>query len=1059
MSEDEAAQMGSAVENIPASADEVSTDAGEPPTLALEGDADPAQMGEQREAVDQKVSAEHAKAAGETSIPMGEGEIAPQASNETVTAESSGGAGGAAGGAGGGEATPDEETASIVAQEEKQGELDAAADKGAEDMAAEEEQHAEETETEKQRTMEEAERADEQAASDQQAEKSAAQRYVAKKRGQWRDEQTAAVETSQKDALKEETDTSGEIETERAHADSSAKEHIESGERDAKKEKGKKESEAEAEKAKAKNESSGFFGWLARKAKAFFNKIKAAIKSIMKALRDVVKGIIDRVKKAALAVIEAARKIAVAAIRAAGDAIIAIGDVALAAFPEAREKFRGYINEKVADAEDAVNQVADALKAGVEALFDALGEFLDKALQFLEKAMLAAVDAVAKQVDTIIKAAEAIAKAFGLFFTLIKDVASGPGAWISNLGAAAVDGIKNHLVKAMKDAISAWFKGKVEEVLGLPIDVMKTLFKGGISLDAIATMAWSALKSAIPPALIQLLIEKVVSMIVPAAGAVMAIIEGLQAAWGTVSKIIAAIDKFIAFLKAVKGGGAGPQFATAVAAGAVAVIDFVANWLLLRLMKPAKKVAGKIAAMAKKILAKIKKALKKVGKKLKRAWKKAKGFVKKKFGKKGKKGKGKDKKGKEKDKKAEKDKAAQKKLKKADMAIRRALRKATPIAKAQATIRRIAAQHGVRADISRSKQGLNVTLKVNPSLSEFFGHDDVGGAQQTIKTMKVRANDVGDALDKAINALRREGATGTKQELTQEVLKKEGGLEGFIGNRDLPSRSAKGDNQGQVHQDAVNAALAKKAEASDDLVHLGGGMGKGSDALVINTTTGEVTNYEIKGKGVPNMTEMPSGRAIPQKGSVPFQPMPGTEGSTTGQRHLGIGPGGAIANPTETARRADEIAGKPNEKGKTLQSPDGGGVENKLSSISENLLDNLRARAAQLDASIATAKSKVTGLKGEDKTKAKNAITKNEKALAILRDIISGVAGKLRLVVAPAPSPNRQKEPTARYVAEAMTLLEAGKRKYLGSVKEAGVAVETAVVELDDNGNEVRTLS
>ncbi len=644
MSEDEAAQMGSAVENIPANADEVSTDAGEPPTLALEGDADPAQMGEQREAVDQKVSAEHAKAAGETSIPMGEGEIAPQASNETVTAESSGGAGGGAGAAGGGEATPDEETASIVAQEEKQGELDAAADKGAEDMAAEEEQHTEETEAEKQRTKEEAERADEQAASDQQAEKSSAQRYVAKKRGQWRDEQTAAVETSQKDALKEETDTSGEIETERESADASAQEHIESGERDAKKEKGKKESEAEAEKAKAKNESSGFFGWLARKAKAFFNKIKAAIKSIMKALRDVVKGIIDRVKKAALAVIEAARKVAVAAIRMAGDAIIAIGDVALAAFPEAREKFRGYINEKVADAEDAVNQVADALKAGVEALFDALGEFLDKALQFLEKALLAAVDVYAKAVDTIIKAAEAVAKAFGVFFALIKDIASGPGAWISNLGAAAVDGIKNHLVKAMKDAISAWFKGKVEEVLGLPIDVMKTLFKGGISLDAIATMAWSALKSAIPPALIQLLIEKLVSMIVPAAGAVMAIIEGLQAAWGTVSKIIAAIDKFIAFLKAVKAGGAGPQFATAVAAGAVAVIDFVANWLLLRLMKPAKKVSGKIAAMAKKILAKIKKGLKKVGKKLKKAWKKAKGFVKKKFGKKGKKGRGKERK-------------------------------------------------------------------------------------------------------------------------------------------------------------------------------------------------------------------------------------------------------------------------------------------------------------------------------------------------------------------------------------------------------------------------------
>jgi hypothetical protein len=45
-------------------------------------------------------------------------------------------------------------------------------------------------------------------------------------------------------------------------------------------------------------------------------------------------------------------------------------------------------------------------------------------------------------------------------------------------------------------------------------------------------MVWEGIKSAITPALIQLLIEKVVSMMIPAAGTVMLIIEGLQAAWG-----------------------------------------------------------------------------------------------------------------------------------------------------------------------------------------------------------------------------------------------------------------------------------------------------------------------------------------------------------------------------------------------------------------------------------------------------------------------------------------------------------------------------------------------
>ena len=110
-----------------------------------------------------------------------------------------------------------------------------------------------------------------------------------------------------------------------------------------------------------------------------------------------------------------------------------------------------------------------------------------------------------------------------------------------------------------------------------------------------------ALIVAIPMALVAILIEKLVAMIVPAAGALMAIIEGLQAAWGTVSRIIAAFSAFMAFLSAVQGGGAGPQFATALASAAVVVLDFVANWLLKKLRGPASKVGRKLEGMAGKL--------------------------------------------------------------------------------------------------------------------------------------------------------------------------------------------------------------------------------------------------------------------------------------------------------------------------------------------------------------------------------------------------------------------------------------------------------------------------
>jgi hypothetical protein len=101
-----------------------------------------------------------------------------------------------------------------------------------------------------------------------------------------------------------------------------------------------------------------------------------------------------------------------------------------------------------------------------------------------------------------------------------------------------------------------------------------------------------------------ILVEKLVAMIVPAAGALMAVIEGLQAAWGTISRIIAAFAAFMAFLLAVKSGGAGPLFATVLASAAVVVLDFVANWLLKKLASAAKKVGAKLKGIAEKFKAK-----------------------------------------------------------------------------------------------------------------------------------------------------------------------------------------------------------------------------------------------------------------------------------------------------------------------------------------------------------------------------------------------------------------------------------------------------------------------
>jgi len=301
-----------------------------------------------------------------------------------------------------------------------------------------------------------------------------------------------------------------------------------------------------------------------------------------------------------MAVIELARKVIVGLIKAVGKALLAISDVLLAAFPALKARFQAAIRKTVDKAVAAVNKLADGLKQAVQKALDRLGAALDKALQLLEKGINAIIDAANAVVQGAIKAAQAVVAALGTWARLIKDVVTGPGAWIGKLGAAIVDGIKNHLWTTFKTAVVEWFKSKVFELLGIGGLILELLLEGGLTREHIIQMALDALMVAIPAALVAILIEKLVAMIVPAAGALMAIIEGLQAAWGTISRIIAAFAAFMAFLLAVKNGAAGPLFATVLASAAIVVLDFVSTWVLRKLASAARKVGAKLKGLAAK---------------------------------------------------------------------------------------------------------------------------------------------------------------------------------------------------------------------------------------------------------------------------------------------------------------------------------------------------------------------------------------------------------------------------------------------------------------------------
>ncbi len=157
----------------------------------------------------------------------------------------------------------------------------------------------------------------------------------------------------------------------------------------------------------------------------------------------------------------------------------------------------------------------------------------------------------------------------------------------------------------LKGAVQGWFNEKVDSVLGLGSAVWNLLKKGGVTAAHVATVAWEGMKSMIPQTVIWVLVEKLVALIVPAAAAVMLIIQALQAAWASLSRILQAVDAFVGFLKGVRWGNAGPLFGKAIAAGAVAVIEFISQFVLQRLVGAAGAVAGKLRSLAKRIGARL----------------------------------------------------------------------------------------------------------------------------------------------------------------------------------------------------------------------------------------------------------------------------------------------------------------------------------------------------------------------------------------------------------------------------------------------------------------------
>ncbi|MFJ3987082.1 DUF4157 domain-containing protein [Streptomyces sp. NPDC090032] len=608
LSESEAKSVEAAADAVPTTDPQLENKTvGPAPKIRLEGASDPKRTDDQAKALKDKQSDLQSTGRADAAKPMGEDQIFPNAPREQLTGKASGGSGGGKGGALA--ATPAPKAGvGAVAKQEKGSEITGAAGKAQGDLGSKEKQHQQGEQQAKQDKQTEIDREVDRNTQQQTGERGRVARETQKQREDWRTEQDKKVDDADKKSDDEHGKKNKEIVKARDDKDKEvgARKDKDNSQIDTERENAEKEAKKKKEEKKP---SGGLFGWIADKVADFFKGLLAAVTAVFDAARKAVNGIIDKFKEWANQAIDFVRDLAINAINALADVLIAIGDVLLAAFPELRDRFRKAI-EGLRDAAIAkVNQLADSLKKAVNSLLDALAAGLNKLLDVLEAGVKAVIKAYQAVIMGAIKFAQAAIEALGKFAALVADIAPDPGGWISKAGSSAKTGITDHLWGAIKVAVKGWFDTKVEGILGLGKAVIDVLVKGCVSIKQIGKMAWDAIIASLPMMIATLVIEKVVSMIVPAAGAILTIVQGLMSAWQSISSILSAFSKFWAYLKAVKAGPAACLFAEAVAAGVVALLDLITNFLLQKLSSATKGVGKRLKGMAQKIMD----GLKKVG--------------------------------------------------------------------------------------------------------------------------------------------------------------------------------------------------------------------------------------------------------------------------------------------------------------------------------------------------------------------------------------------------------------------------------------------------------------
>ncbi|MEU7469968.1 DUF4157 domain-containing protein [Streptomyces sp. NPDC044984] len=576
---------------------------GDAPRLPLENDSDPQRTDEQGRKLDERRNELHTAGREDASRPMGEDQIYPDVPRETLTGKVAGGkktagSGGSRSVSGGGVPI---ESASAVAEHDRGPQIQAGFAQGRQRMTQERQAKDKKATQDRQKHDQDLQR-EVTASSRKQADaRDKGRSDIADSRDKWRKEQDDKVAEIDGKKGKKYDQVRKDIDDKQEQTDKDVDKRTEDDNKKIEDEQTKAERDAEKKQEEGKGDADNWLEEAIEKLKDFFESLKNAIKGIFERARQVVTDLIDTFKQQVFKLIDDARNWVIDQINKFADALIALGDELLADYPAMRDKWRNTINDARDWAVQKVNEAADALKEVTGKLLDGLCGALLAGLDVLEGGLLAAVDIAETVTVGALEFGAAAVAALGEWAAIFNDIVSDPGDWISKAGAAAETGAKEYLFQEIKTAVKAWFNQKVQEIIGIPAEDFQELVSGGVTVEQMAQMAWDEAVPQLPFIIGVLVVEKVVAKLIPGAGWVMAIIDALQTAWGALSEILAAFGLFMDFLKAVKSGNAALPFAKAVAAGVVALLELVYQFLIEGVSRFMGKVAERLGDMLKNI--------------------------------------------------------------------------------------------------------------------------------------------------------------------------------------------------------------------------------------------------------------------------------------------------------------------------------------------------------------------------------------------------------------------------------------------------------------------------